>query len=354
MEPDSAVPATLSAKVTTGLLRHELNFDGVAITDSLDMGAVQSLVKGDDAEALYRALMAGNGARGHGSPNPLGGWAQVTRALRIPPLDSPDLLLHTGLHCRSTGKRSLPAIQDALVQRIDADPAAKARLREAARRVLTLKTELLGPSVVQRQSPPQQQQQSWRAGAEQLLALSRGPEVVSGIAKGSIAHVSDSARLLPLAQTFAAEPNAKCVAVAGQGVTPTHSLSHSPSLCVCRALLIAPPLVAAPLLGALRDRSGSSSLTWEAALVSHRPTCKQVEQAVSRARTATVVLLAMHNFNAHYSRLVHQTFDEQVHLAWALAEAGVSMVVASIENPFGACPRGDGDECVGLPVKGGI
>lgn len=63
MEPDSSIPATLSAKVTTGLLRHELGFDGVVVTDSLDMGAVQGLVGGDDAEAMYRALMAGNGAQ---------------------------------------------------------------------------------------------------------------------------------------------------------------------------------------------------------------------------------------------------------------------------------------------------
>lgn len=75
-------------------------------------------------------------------------------------------------------------------------------------------------------------------------------------------------------------------------------------------------------------------------MVSHRPTCKQVEEAVSQASQASVVVLATHNFNAHYTRLVHQTFDEQVHLAWALADARVNVVIASIENPFGACHRG--------------
>lgn len=123
-----------------------------------------------------------------------------------------DVLLHTGLHCRPEGKRSLPVIQDALAKRIEGDSAAKARLREAARRVFALKGALLGPSVAQRQSPSQQQQrQPWHVGAEQLLALSRGPEVVAGIAKSSIALVSDGARLLPLGQTFASEAKAKCV-----------------------------------------------------------------------------------------------------------------------------------------------
>ncbi|WP_035051986.1 beta-N-acetylhexosaminidase [Andreprevotia chitinilytica] len=59
IEPDTALPATLSHAVLTGLLRDELGFDGMVLTDCLEMasiadgmgvvkGAVQSIVAGAD------------------------------------------------------------------------------------------------------------------------------------------------------------------------------------------------------------------------------------------------------------------------------------------------------------------
>ena len=51
------VPASLSHEITTELLRGELGFRGVAITDSLDMGAVtQNYSAG---EAAVQAVLAG-------------------------------------------------------------------------------------------------------------------------------------------------------------------------------------------------------------------------------------------------------------------------------------------------------
>jgi beta-N-acetylhexosaminidase len=54
---DPAAPATLSAAVLTGLLRDELGFDGVIVTDCLEMAAIAATV-GVDAGAV-RALRAG-------------------------------------------------------------------------------------------------------------------------------------------------------------------------------------------------------------------------------------------------------------------------------------------------------
>ena len=51
------VPATLSAAAITGLLRDELGFDGVVVTDDLSMGAVAQLV--DVPTAARLALIAG-------------------------------------------------------------------------------------------------------------------------------------------------------------------------------------------------------------------------------------------------------------------------------------------------------
>lgn len=57
-EPD--LPATLSWRMTSDLLRSFLNFDGVAISDDMEMHAVSDL--GSYEEITERALMAGNDA----------------------------------------------------------------------------------------------------------------------------------------------------------------------------------------------------------------------------------------------------------------------------------------------------
>ena len=51
------LPATLSKKIITGILRDDLKFDGVVITDAMDMGAVTSHFKNLDAAKL--AINAG-------------------------------------------------------------------------------------------------------------------------------------------------------------------------------------------------------------------------------------------------------------------------------------------------------
>lgn len=55
LDPDA--PATLSAPAITGLLRDELGFDGVVMTDGLDMHAISRTV--GHAEAAVQALLAG-------------------------------------------------------------------------------------------------------------------------------------------------------------------------------------------------------------------------------------------------------------------------------------------------------
>ncbi|WP_272700447.1 glycoside hydrolase family 3 N-terminal domain-containing protein [Desulfovibrio sp. Fe33] len=55
LDPD--YPATLSKKVVTGLLREKLGFDGVVITDDMDMGAIAD--EYGRKEAIRRAIEAG-------------------------------------------------------------------------------------------------------------------------------------------------------------------------------------------------------------------------------------------------------------------------------------------------------
>ena len=57
LEPDTNVPATLSQTILTGLLRNEMKFRGLIVTDAMDMGGVTSLYP--PGEAAVRSVEAG-------------------------------------------------------------------------------------------------------------------------------------------------------------------------------------------------------------------------------------------------------------------------------------------------------
>src|SRR6266566_1582503 len=56
-EPDANTPATLSSNILTGLLRKELGFNGLVVTDAMDMGGIT--VRYAPGEAAVRAVAAG-------------------------------------------------------------------------------------------------------------------------------------------------------------------------------------------------------------------------------------------------------------------------------------------------------
>src|SRR5271155_3675346 len=56
-EPDGTIPATVSKNILTGLLRDELKFKGLVVTDAMDMGGVTNLFP--PGEAAVRAVEAG-------------------------------------------------------------------------------------------------------------------------------------------------------------------------------------------------------------------------------------------------------------------------------------------------------
>lgn len=94
-EPD--LPATLSRRMTTELLRDFLGFDGVAISDDMEMHAVSDL--GSYEEISERALMAGN-----------------------------DVILF----CSHIER--IPDLQRFLARRVNEDERVRARFEEAAQR----------------------------------------------------------------------------------------------------------------------------------------------------------------------------------------------------------------------------
>src|SRR6266481_2657609 len=57
LEPDPNTPATLSSNILTGVLRKELGFEGLVVTDAMDMGGIT--VRFAPGEAAVRAVLAG-------------------------------------------------------------------------------------------------------------------------------------------------------------------------------------------------------------------------------------------------------------------------------------------------------
>ena len=57
LEPDTNTPATLSGRILTGVLRDELGFQGLVVTDAMDMGGIT--VRYAPGEAAVRAFLAG-------------------------------------------------------------------------------------------------------------------------------------------------------------------------------------------------------------------------------------------------------------------------------------------------------
>ena len=64
IEPDPNRPASISSLVVTGLLKKQLGFHGLVVTDALDMGALTRVFSGSDAEVsgaeAVEAVRAGN------------------------------------------------------------------------------------------------------------------------------------------------------------------------------------------------------------------------------------------------------------------------------------------------------
>ena len=137
---DPGVPSSLSHKVVTGLLRHQMGFDGVAITDALNMGAIV---------------------------NTYGAGGAAVKALRA----GVDVLLMPA---------SVPAAIQAIVSAVHDGQLLHKRLEEAATRMIAL---------LMHQQASDPKARPLGSSAKQALALSRaGVTVVDGPCRGRIVH----------------------------------------------------------------------------------------------------------------------------------------------------------------------
>ena len=145
---NATVPATLSPVLTAGLLRNELGFDGIIVTDALDMSGLTIYFKQD--EAAVRAVLAGA-----------------------------DILL----------KPSDPeAAARGLREAVRTGRLTEKRLEESARRILAAKYDL---GLVRRRIAPLDQ-------IDRLVAGLEAVKLAQEIAEHAITLVRNDAKLLPL------------------------------------------------------------------------------------------------------------------------------------------------------------
>ncbi len=152
IDPTPGLAATLSPRVLTDLLRREMNYDGLILTDELTMGAL--------ATSGYLAPRAAVAAFKAGA----------------------DLLLF------QTGYEMHREAYAALVQAVKSGEVGKERLDESVQRILSAKERfgILNPPSIEIENATS------RVGTEESKGISRE------VAKQAITLVRDDARLLPL------------------------------------------------------------------------------------------------------------------------------------------------------------
>ncbi|XWN33246.1 MAG: glycoside hydrolase family 3 N-terminal domain-containing protein [Devosia sp.] len=106
-------PATLSPDIIEGLLRTEIGYDGVVISDDMEMGAITKL--GSPVEVASRAILAGN-----------------------------DILVFAG---GAAPGRDLVAVLQSRIRQAARDPAVMRRIEQSYRRIVRMKASL-GPEGV--------------------------------------------------------------------------------------------------------------------------------------------------------------------------------------------------------------
>jgi beta-N-acetylhexosaminidase len=139
--PDATIPASLSPVVTGQLLRGELKFQGLIVTDALDMGGVVEHF--DPAEAAVRAVLAGDDQvlKSTNTDAAIAGVLAAIASGRIPMARLEESLRRI-LAAKARVGAPLPVFER--IFRLVDSPAHRAVCEEIARRSLTLVREAPG------------------------------------------------------------------------------------------------------------------------------------------------------------------------------------------------------------------
>lgn len=145
----ATVPASMSAAVVDGLLRGELGFRGLVVTDALDMGGISDHF--DEGEAAVRALLAGADMlpKSGNTDAAIAGVRAAVASGRLP-IARLDAAVERVLAAKT--RAGVPAFDPDRIFRNVESPAHRAVAEEIARRSITLVREEPGVLPLSRSS----------------------------------------------------------------------------------------------------------------------------------------------------------------------------------------------------------
>ncbi|MBN2908959.1 beta-N-acetylhexosaminidase [Polycladomyces sp. WAk] len=155
IDPAPGTPVTLSHRALTGLLREELGFQGVIITDDMEMGAIAK--RFGTPQAAVRAIQAGA-----------------------------DMVLVA--HSLSAQRSAIAAVKQA----VQSGKISEERIDESVRRILRLKAERLGKHAVAKQVYAHPDE------AERVVGSPQAARQAEAVAARAVTLVQDPDRRLPL------------------------------------------------------------------------------------------------------------------------------------------------------------
>jgi beta-N-acetylhexosaminidase len=156
---NAVLPGTLSPVVLGGLLRKDLGFDGIVVTDALDMSGLTIYFK--QGEAAVRAVLAGA-----------------------------DMLLKPG---------DPDAVVRGLSEAVKSGRVTEARIEQSARKILAAKYDL---GLVKQRTTPLEEIDAWVSGPE-------GLKLADEVATRALTLVRDDARLLQRTDGTGLRPGAR-------------------------------------------------------------------------------------------------------------------------------------------------
>jgi beta-N-acetylhexosaminidase len=188
----SSVPATLNPAIMTGLLRRQLGFNGLLITDAMDMNGVLSRVSAPKGASTQSAT---------GNYGTINNSIGIAEACKLAIVAGADILLMPS---------DVPAAVDAVVAGVGERRFTQARVDSSVRRVLEIKRRL-----------NLDRQRTVSLDSVRALVGDTAHVALAGLtAERSITLAKDSLNLVPFARPAGAPPRVLSVTIATRNDLP--------------------------------------------------------------------------------------------------------------------------------------
>ena len=320
-------PATMSAKMLTGILRGDLGFNGVVVTDALEMDALYkaNLVEGERGSVTYAANMA----------------------VKIIEAGGDILLVPVDLK-NADAVAFMDAYIAALATYAEANPEFMARIDESVTRVLSLKDKYGILSMDAANGDAEQK----AAVAESVIGSSGHRAIEQGIAQQAITLLKNEGGVLPLSGK---KGN---IVIFGRDSNHVKTIAYAISLMQLEGLIDADAHVVNLSTG---SSTGSSSSEMQITLGNYRdtpsggnPTFRYTDEMKRAIEAADTVIACSVTFNL---TALQPTSDQYQGVSTIMADAqasGARFVLLSCNLPYDAARYQDADAIMCCYMSAGL